>query len=58
MKMKEPGPNQWRLSWRLGVYSTLIFVVLVLTAVMRLIAQDASTKSIHVQTLHKPKHVK
>ena len=32
--MKEPVPNQWRPAWRLGVYSTLLIVVLVLTAVM------------------------
>jgi membrane-bound lytic murein transglycosylase MltF len=49
--MIEPVPNQWRPAWRLGVYSTLLTAILVLTAVMPLIAQEAETDSDQVQTL-------
>jgi membrane-bound lytic murein transglycosylase MltF len=49
--MIEPVPNQWRIAWRLGVYSTLLIAILVLTAVMPLIAQGAETDSTQQQTL-------
>jgi len=49
--MKESTPNQWKLAWRLGVYSILLVAILVLTAVMPLNAQEAETDSRPEQTL-------
>jgi membrane-bound lytic murein transglycosylase MltF len=49
--MIAPVPNQWRIAWRLSVYSILLIGILVLTAVMPLIAQDAETDLAQIQTL-------
>ncbi len=56
--MIKPDPNQRRSAWRLGVFSILIFIVLILTAIMPMIAQDAKTESIQVQTPAILKHEK